>query len=151
VGLSLLHVGEDTSSLHNVLGTSITPFDIDRTSLLEDEVDDKFPILSLDHTMELAVDRVILEHVDHVVEVSEEVIDGNNIHFATVDGSCGKDIPELNGKLTGITFTIPILNMSIMDLTCHLEKAAKYNNIKKVVKQAPEDPLKGILGYTEDQ
>lgn len=48
----------------------------------------------------------------------------------------GKGIPELNGKLTGITFHVPIFNMSIMELTCHLEKAAKYNGIQKAVKQA---------------
>ncbi|XP_051032725.1 glyceraldehyde-3-phosphate dehydrogenase-like [Phodopus roborovskii] len=63
----------------------------------------------------------------------------------------GKVIPELNRKLTGMVFRVPTPNVSIMDLTCCLEKAAKYDDIKKVVKHASEGPLKGILGYTEDQ
>ncbi|XP_047412678.1 glyceraldehyde-3-phosphate dehydrogenase-like [Sciurus carolinensis] len=63
----------------------------------------------------------------------------------------GKVIPELNGKLTGMAFRVPTPSMSVVDLTCRLEKAAKYNDIKKVVKQASEGPLKGILGYAEDQ
>ncbi|XP_012859846.1 glyceraldehyde-3-phosphate dehydrogenase-like [Echinops telfairi] len=63
----------------------------------------------------------------------------------------GKVIPEVNGKLTGMAFCVPTPNVSIMDLTCHLAKAAKYDDIKKVVKQAADGPLKGILGYTEDQ
>ncbi|XP_075415267.1 glyceraldehyde-3-phosphate dehydrogenase-like [Tenrec ecaudatus] len=63
----------------------------------------------------------------------------------------GKVIPELNGKLTGMAFRVPTPNVSVMDLTCCLEKAAKYDDIKKVVKQASDGPLKGILSYTEDQ
>jgi glyceraldehyde-3-phosphate dehydrogenase/erythrose-4-phosphate dehydrogenase len=63
----------------------------------------------------------------------------------------GKVIPELNRKLSGIAFCVPTPNVSTVDLTCRLEKPAKYDDIKKVVKQASEDPLKGILVYTEDQ
>uniref|UniRef100_A0A8C7ABS6 Glyceraldehyde-3-phosphate dehydrogenase n=1 Tax=Neovison vison TaxID=452646 RepID=A0A8C7ABS6_NEOVI len=63
----------------------------------------------------------------------------------------GKVIPEVNGKLTGMAVCVPNPNMLVVDLTCRLEKAAKYDNIKKVVKQATEGPLKGILEYTEDQ
>lgn len=62
-----------------------------------------------------------------------------------------KVIVELNGKLTGVTFYVSIPNVSIVDLTCHLEKVAKYEDIKKVVKQTFEDPLEGIRGYTEEQ
>ena len=63
----------------------------------------------------------------------------------------GKVIPELNVKFTGMAFRVPTSNVSVVDLTCRLEKTAKYDDIKKVVKQASEGPLKGILGYTEDQ
>ncbi|KAB0358461.1 hypothetical protein FD754_002617 [Muntiacus muntjak] len=63
----------------------------------------------------------------------------------------GKVIPELNGKPTGMAFHIPTPNVSIVDLIYRLEKSANYDEIKKVVKQASEGPLKGILGYTEDQ
>uniref|UniRef100_A0AAQ6ISQ1 Glyceraldehyde-3-phosphate dehydrogenase n=1 Tax=Anabas testudineus TaxID=64144 RepID=A0AAQ6ISQ1_ANATE len=63
----------------------------------------------------------------------------------------GKVIPELNGKLTGMAFRVPTPNVSVVDLTVRLEKPAKYDDIKKVVKAAAEGPMKGILGYTEHQ
>uniref|UniRef100_A0A2R9C9F2 glyceraldehyde-3-phosphate dehydrogenase (phosphorylating) n=1 Tax=Pan paniscus TaxID=9597 RepID=A0A2R9C9F2_PANPA len=68
-----------------------------------------------------------------------------------IPATTGKVIPELNGKLTGMAFRVPTANVSVVDLTYHLEKPAKYDDIKKVVKQASEGPLKGILGYTEHQ
>ncbi|KAF0024185.1 hypothetical protein F2P81_022987 [Scophthalmus maximus] len=63
----------------------------------------------------------------------------------------GKVIPDLNGKLTGMAFRVPTPNVSVIDLTVRLEKPAKYDDIKKVVKAAAEGPMKGFLGYTEDQ
>lgn len=62
----------------------------------------------------------------------------------------GKVLPELNGKLTGMAFRIPTPNVSVVDLTVRLEKAASYEDIKKVIKAASESSMKGILGYTED-
>lgn len=64
----------------------------------------------------------------------------------------GKVIPSLNGKLTGMAFRVPVPNVSVVDLTCRLEKGASYDKIKSVVKAASESgPLKGILGYTDEQ
>jgi glyceraldehyde 3-phosphate dehydrogenase len=62
----------------------------------------------------------------------------------------GKVIPELNGKLTGMAFRVPTADVSVVDLTCRIEKAASYDEIKAAVKKASENELKGILGYTED-
>jgi glyceraldehyde 3-phosphate dehydrogenase len=63
----------------------------------------------------------------------------------------GKVIPELNGKLTGMSFRIPTPDVSVVDLTCKLAKPAKYEDIKAALKKAAEGPMKGILGYTEDE
>ncbi len=62
----------------------------------------------------------------------------------------GKVIPQLNGKLTGMAFRVPTINVSVVDLTCRLEKAASYEEIKTAIKEASENELKGILKYTED-
>ena len=62
----------------------------------------------------------------------------------------GKVIPELNGKLTGMAFRVPTLNVSVVDLTCKLDKGASYDEIKKAMKAAADGPMKGILAYTED-
>lgn len=61
-----------------------------------------------------------------------------------------KVIPELKGKLTGMSFRVPTLDVSVVDLTCRLEKATTYDEIKAVVKKAADGEMKGVLGYTEE-
>merc|ERR1712168_239620 len=63
----------------------------------------------------------------------------------------GKVVPELNGKLTGMAFRVPTPNVSVVDLTVRLEKPAKMEDIRKLVKAAADGPMHGVLGYTEDQ
>ena len=62
----------------------------------------------------------------------------------------GKVIPELNGKLTGMSFRVPTADVSVVDLTCRLAKPAKYEEIKAAMKKASEGSMKGVMGYTED-
>ncbi|XP_059130485.1 glyceraldehyde-3-phosphate dehydrogenase-like [Peromyscus eremicus] len=102
----------------------------------------------------------------HAITATQKTVDGSsgklwcdgrgaaqNIIAASTGATkaVSKVIPELNGKLMGIAFRVPTPNVSVVDLTCRLQKPAKYDDIKKVVKQASEGPLKGILGYTDDQ
>ncbi len=62
----------------------------------------------------------------------------------------GKVIPDLNGKLTGMAFRVPVLNVSVVDLTCRLAKPATYEEIKAAFKKASQGAFKGIIRYTED-
>ena len=62
----------------------------------------------------------------------------------------GKVIPELNGKLTGMAFRVPTIDVSVVDLTCNLAKPATYEEICQAVKKASEGELKGIVEYVED-
>jgi len=63
----------------------------------------------------------------------------------------GKVIPELNKKLTGMAFRVPTSDVSVVDLTVELDKAASYEKICEAMKAASEGPMKGVLGYTEDK
>ena len=63
----------------------------------------------------------------------------------------GRVIPELNGKLTGMAFRVPTPNVSVVDLTVNLARAASYDQIKAAMKAASVGPMAGILGYTEDE
>lgn len=60
----------------------------------------------------------------------------------------GKVIPELNGKLTGMSFRVPTINVSVVDLTVRLNKGASYETICAAIKDASEGKMAGILGYT---
>ncbi|XP_074510900.1 glyceraldehyde-3-phosphate dehydrogenase 2 [Sebastes fasciatus] len=83
--------------------------------------------------------------------------DGRGAHQNIIPASTGaakavgKIIPELNGKLTGMAFRVPVADVSVVDLTCRLSKPASYAAIKEACKKAAHGPMKGVLGYTEDQ
>ena len=62
----------------------------------------------------------------------------------------GKVLPELNGKLTGMSLRVPTSDVSFVDLTCELEKPASYEEICAAMKKASEGELKGVLGYTDE-
>ena len=62
----------------------------------------------------------------------------------------GKVIPELNGKLTGMSFRVPVIDVSVVDLTCRLEKGASYESICAAIKNASEGSMAGVLAYTNE-
>ena len=76
----------------------------------------------------------------------------NNIVPASTGAAkaVGKVIPELNGKLTGMAFRVPTVDVSVVDLTVRLEKGASFDEVKAALKHASENELDGILGYTEE-
>jgi glyceraldehyde 3-phosphate dehydrogenase len=76
----------------------------------------------------------------------------NNIVPASTGAAkaVGKVIPELNGKLTGMAFRVPTVDVSVVDLTCRLEKGASFEEVKAAIKDASENELAGVLGYTEE-
>ncbi|OBS77726.1 hypothetical protein A6R68_19885 [Neotoma lepida] len=94
----------------------------------------------------------------HAITAIQKTVEGHSGKLGGDGPGASKNIipastgvAKAMGKLIGMAFHVPTPNVSIVDLTCCLEKAAKHNDIKKVVKQASEGPLKGILGHTEDQ
>jgi len=78
-------------------------------------------------------------------------VNGNIIPSSTgAAKAVGKVIPSLNGKLTGVSFRVPTQVVSVVDLVVRLEKGAKYDEIKKYVKEVSEGPYKGIIAYTDE-
>lgn len=78
---------------------------------------------------------------------------GNNIIPSSTGAAkaVGKVIPALNGKLTGLAFRVPTVDVSVVDLVVRLEKEASYDEIKAAIKEASETTHKGILGYTDEK
>lgn len=103
----------------------------------------------------------------HAVTATQKTVDGpsgklwrdgrgaaqNIIPAATgAAKAVGKVIPELDGKLTGMAFRVPVPDVSVVDLTCRLKTDTTYEKITEVVKKAStEEAMKGILGFTDDQ
>ena len=101
----------------------------------------------------------------HSVTATQETVDGPSLkdwrggRAATANiipsstgaaRAVGKVIPELNGKLTGMSMRVPTLDVSVVDLTVNLEKPTTYDEICAAMKKASEGELKGILGYTDE-
>ena len=101
----------------------------------------------------------------HATTASQKIVDGPSIQdwrggraaFANIIPSStgaakavGKVIPELDGKLTGMAFRIPIIDVSVIDLTVNLKSSTNYEEICLAMKNASENDLKGIIGYTEE-
>lgn len=63
----------------------------------------------------------------------------------------GKVIPSLNGKVTGMSFRVPTINVSVVDFTLKTQKEASYEDICQAILRASQGELKGVLGYTEDE
>merc|ERR1719443_2788044 len=63
----------------------------------------------------------------------------------------GKCLPAVNGKLTGMAFRVPTPDVSVVDLTCRLEKPAKYDDIVAAIKEAAAGPMNGVLDWTDDE
>jgi len=63
----------------------------------------------------------------------------------------GKVLPDVNGKLTGMAFRVPTPDVSVVDLTCRLEKGAKYDDIVAAIKEAAAGPMKGVLDWTDEE
>ena len=101
----------------------------------------------------------------HSVTMSQNCVDGHNKKNFRIGRSClnniipsttgaaksvGKIFPELQGKITGMAFRVPVNNVSVVDLVFRTKKKTNYEEICKKMKEVSEGDMKGILGYTED-
>jgi glyceraldehyde 3-phosphate dehydrogenase len=120
------------------------------------------PLAKVIHT-EFGIKEGLMTTV-HAVTATQQTVDGpSQKDWRGGRGACyniipsstgaakavGKVIPALDGKLTGMSFRVPTMDVSVVDLTVTLDKGASYDTIKAVVKAASEGSMKGVLGYTE--
>jgi len=120
------------------------------------------PLAKVIHT-EFGIKEGLMTTV-HAVTATQQTVDGpSQKDWRGGRGACyniipsstgaakavGKVIPSLDGKLTGMSFRVPTMDVSVVDLTVTLDKGASYDTIKAAVKAASEGPMKGVLGYTE--
>jgi len=113
---------------------------------------------------EFGIDEALMTTV-HAVTATQQTVDGpsqkdwrggraacyNIIPSSTgAAKAVGKVIPELNGKLTGMSFRVPTANVSVVDLTARLKNGADYETISAAIKEASEGKMKGVLGYHDD-
>jgi glyceraldehyde 3-phosphate dehydrogenase len=113
---------------------------------------------------EFGLDEGLMTTV-HAVTATQQTVDGpSQKDWRGGRGACyniipsstgaakavGKVIPSLDGKLTGMSFRVPTMDVSVVDLTCKLSKSASYADVKAAVKHASETSMAGVLGYTED-
>jgi len=122
------------------------------------------PLAKVIHT-EFGIKEGLMTTV-HAVTATQQTVDGpSQKDWRGGRGACyniipsstgaakavGKVIPSLDGKLTGMSFRVPTMDVSVVDLTVTLDKGASYDTIKAAVKAASEEgPMKGVLGYTEE-
>lgn len=121
------------------------------------------PLAKVIHT-EFGIKEGLMTTV-HAVTATQQTVDGpSQKDWRGGRGACyniipsstgaakavGKVIPALDGKLTGMSFRVPTMDVSVVDLTVTLDKGASYDTIKAAVKAASEGSMKGVLGYTEE-
>jgi glyceraldehyde 3-phosphate dehydrogenase len=88
----------------------------------------------------------------HAVTATQKTVDGPSAKdWRGGRGAVGLVLPELKGKLTGMSFRVPVADVSVVDLTVKLKNSATYADVKAAMKEASEGAMKGILGYTEDE
>eukprot|EP00897_Mesotaenium_endlicherianum_P001284 jgi/Mesen1/1183/ME000127S00217 len=101
----------------------------------------------------------------HAVTATQKTVDGPSKSWRSGRGAyqniipastgaakaVAKVIPELQGKLTGMAFRVPVADASVVDLTVRLEKSATYDEIKQALREAAEGPMKGVLGVTDEE
>merc|ERR1719343_129009 len=84
----------------------------------------------------------------HAVTATQQTVDGpSKKDWRGGRAGCYNIIPELNGKLTGMSFRVPTINVSVVDLTARLDKGASYETVCAAIKDASDNKMNGILGY----